>query len=112
MTNFTGCPNRAGRKSCICQLAKKSLIFVQLKGSFLSEMKLYVMRLHKNDVMKFKTVAIFVHGCPFNKEKPMMSFRQFPSIADYSQSFTPAQKCTFRLAKFRLKLTKTLLKFN
>ena len=67
----------------------------------------------QGDVMKFKTVAIFIHGGHFNHEKSM-NFRQFASLAGCVQSFMLTQKCIPRISEFWPKLTlllEQLIKF-
>ena len=56
------------------------------------------------DIIKLKTVAIFMHGGHFNQEKSMI-FRQFASEACCVQSFMLAQKCKVEISEFWPKLT-------
>ena len=54
--------------------------------------------------MKFKTVAIFMHGEHSNQEKSM-TFRQFASVAGRVRSFMLAQKRRSRTSGFWPKFT-------
>ena len=69
---------------------------MKLLGDSLKQHEHKALYLSQSDVIKRKTVAIFIHGGHFHWEKSMI-FSQFESMAGCVKGFMLTQKCRPRI---------------
>ena len=72
---------------------------MKLFSSKFSKSEQSILNSSQYDVIKLKTVAIFIDRDPLN-EKNQMVLMQFPIVAGCAQSFVMALKCWLRHSEF------------